>query len=65
MKKVFEKVSHLFGGKSYTSSPALGKKPLDIIHIDKSFLFKNIRPTPHLRIMLQEHKAAGKSSPQD
>jgi hypothetical protein len=63
MKKVFEKVSHLLGGKSSTINPTVGKSPLDIIRIDKSYLFKKIRPTPHLRIMLQEHKTAGKSSP--
>ena len=63
MKKVFEKVSHLLGGKSSASNPAIGEKSLNIIRIDKSYLFKKIRPTPHLRIMLQDYTAAGKPYP--
>jgi hypothetical protein len=63
MKKVFEKVSHLLGGKSSATNPTFGEKSLNIIRIDKSYIFKKIRPTPHLRIMLQDHKAAGKPSP--
>jgi hypothetical protein len=63
MKKVFEKVSHLLGAKSSASNLSVGENSLNIIRIDKSYLFKKIRPTPHLRIMLQDHKTAGKLSP--